>query len=154
MADDTVEIDVNATGHLLGAYKSAAKKTGCTLEQWLEHKTAGRSRCTACKAWKQKNQFHADKTRRSGHQHVCIDCTINRHRRCRYQVSNEQIAALDDKVCPICNRTGQKMEIDHNHTTGKVRGFLCSRCNGALGQFCDDVRLLETAIKYLEKHDV
>lgn len=45
------------------------------------------------------------------------------------------------------------MEIDHNHATGKVRSLLCSRCNGALGQFCDDVDLLKEAIKYLEKHD-
>lgn len=45
------------------------------------------------------------------------------------------------------------MEVDHNHTTGKVRAILCSRCNGALGQFCDDTDLLKSAIKYLEKYD-
>lgn len=64
--------------------------------------------------------------------------------------------ALKEKqkgICPICKRGGEKMEIDHDHDTKKVRGLLCSRCNGALGQFCDDVNLLSEATKYLERHN-
>jgi hypothetical protein len=49
--------------------------------------------------------------------------------------------------CPICERTVQTMHVDHNHTRGKVRGFLCPRCNVALGLFCDDPDLLHRAIK-------
>jgi len=41
--------------------------------------------------------------------------------------------------------------IDHCHTTGKVRGILCSNCNMALGKFKDSIALLSNAIAYLNR---
>jgi hypothetical protein len=43
--------------------------------------------------------------------------------------------------CAICSaksppkRKTRWLHIDHNHASGRVRGLLCSRCNGALGWF-------------------
>lgn len=68
---------------------------------------------------------------------------------------------LDQKgVCAICEKPETKMEngtirllsVDHNHTTGAVRGLLCANCNMAIGYACDDVSVLEKAIVYLQKH--
>jgi hypothetical protein len=39
----------------------------------------------------------------------------------------------------------------YNHSTGKVRGLLCSRCNHALGLFDDDETKLTSATNYLRK---
>ena len=39
--------------------------------------------------------------------------------------------------------------IDHCHTSGEVRGLLCSKCNHGLGLFNDSPELLEQAIQYL-----
>ncbi len=43
-----------------------------------------------------------------------------------------------------------KLDVDHNHDTGKVRGILCRSCNLALGMFKDDKRLVRIALAYLE----
>ena len=58
-------------------------------------------------------------------------------------------------VCAICQRpeVGKKrLSLDHNHTTGKIRGLLCGKCNTGLGNFRDDPKLLQNAIEYLQSY--
>lgn len=40
--------------------------------------------------------------------------------------------------------------VDHCHSTGKVRGILCSSCNIALGFFRDNVDIMKKAIQYIK----
>jgi len=47
-----------------------------------------------------------------------------------------------------------KLAVDHDHTTGKVRGLLCMNCNTAIGKFNDDIKLLEKAIEYLKRWEI
>ena len=54
--------------------------------------------------------------------------------------------------CGICGREKEKLHVDHNHKTGKVRGLLCNKCNLAIGQFGDDIQTLQKAIFYLRFH--
>jgi Recombination endonuclease VII. len=56
-------------------------------------------------------------------------------------------------LCKICGGvdTHQSLSIDHDHSTGKVRGLLCSACNIGLGYFRDDPVLLEMAASYLRE---
>lgn len=62
--------------------------------------------------------------------------------------------------CMICgsktvenSRGRNNLCIDHDHDTGKVRGFLCHHCNCAIGMFKDDVKRMKLAIEYLEKSE-
>lgn len=51
-------------------------------------------------------------------------------------------------VCVICMRA-PAVHVDHDHQTGEIRGMLCFNCNGGLGQFKDDVDVMERAVQYL-----
>ena len=52
--------------------------------------------------------------------------------------------------CEICNNTG-KIEFDHDHKTGKFRGWICMKCNTVLGKVNDDIKILQIMISYLDK---
>ena len=54
-------------------------------------------------------------------------------------------------ACAICGIVSQKpLHVDHNHSTGRVRGLLCTRCNSMIGYARDSVTLLQKGIEYLE----
>lgn len=44
--------------------------------------------------------------------------------------------------------TAKRLHVDHDHSTGKVRGLLCRKCNVAIG-LLDSQKLLERAAFYL-----
>jgi len=48
----------------------------------------------------------------------------------------------------ICG-SQEKLVVDHNHNTNKVRGLLCNHCNRGLGHFRDNTETLLKAIDYL-----
>ena len=55
-------------------------------------------------------------------------------------------------TCAICKEActrHKRLSVDHDHSTGKVRGLLCHRCNCAIGLLRDRSDLLETAAAYL-----
>lgn len=75
----------------------------------------------------------------------------------RYNLSVEEFESLlisQKYMCAICETTrcssGRNFAVDHCHTTGKIRGLLCSSCNTGLGQFKDNKLLLQKAINYLD----
>lgn len=68
----------------------------------------------------------------------------------------EELLAKQYGKCAICaghSIAGRKLSVDHDHTTGKVRGLLCVNCNAALGQFRESREVLLKAYKYLEAHE-
>lgn len=75
-----------------------------------------------------------------------------------YGLTPETFAAMMDRQehkCAICGHSDKSQKktfpmIDHCHTTGVVRGVLCSNCNMGLGKFKDNIQLLEAAITYLK----
>lgn len=52
--------------------------------------------------------------------------------------------------CAICFNEFIKIpSVDHDHSTNEVRGLLCNYCNHGLGNFKENIDLLDNAIAYL-----
>jgi len=70
----------------------------------------------------------------------------------------EQMLAAQNGKCAICE-TGtpggnakRRFHLDHNHTTGAVRGLLCGSCNLGIGRFHENPAALRAAASYLESY--
>lgn len=54
--------------------------------------------------------------------------------------------------CAICGaKQGEKLKIDHDHRTGKVRGLLCGSCNVGIAAV---EKHPVAAYEYLRKHEL
>lgn len=64
----------------------------------------------------------------------------------------DAMSAAQDGRCAICrDLPGPKgLCVDHCHSTGAVRGLLCTRCNLGLGYFRDNPAAILAAADYLE----
>lgn len=98
----------------------------------------------------------------------CIDCDIEsqakraekkRWERVKklYGLSELDVAQMlirQNCQCVICSveiKTGY--HIDHCHSTKKVRGLLCQKCNQAIGLLQESETLFLKASQYIEKHN-
>jgi hypothetical protein len=80
-----------------------------------------------------------------------------RHRLQRYGVTpewfREQLVGQAAR-CAVCGEVmgpGRDTHVDHDHTTGRVRGLLCRNCNIMLGHAKDSAEILNKAVSYLER---
>ena len=113
--------------------------------------------CTRCKEEKplDTDNFPPHNRTKSGFDSWCRKCrssyrsSINRGK-FRGVMSDEELLSLKRDVtqCIICG-ADEKLVVDHDHTTGALRGMLCNHCNRGLGHFRDDPMLLEFAAQYL-----
>ena len=79
------------------------------------------------------------------------------HLKRNYGLSIEQfniILLSQNNKCARCGSPApdhhkKRLNVDHCHETGKIRGILCDACNRALGLFKDDPEILNKAIDYL-----
>lgn len=78
----------------------------------------------------------------------------------QYRALTRRYGPLDHFDHANCNACGVQFSsasrstwrhLDHDHGTGKARGFLCHRCNSALGMVRDDLRVLESLSGYLKR---
>lgn len=76
---------------------------------------------------------------------------------CNYGITLEKYDALlaeQGGVCAICkkeesSKKKKNLTVDHDHSTGVVRGLLCHQCNSGLGMFRDSSSLTQAATEYL-----
>jgi hypothetical protein len=69
----------------------------------------------------------------------------------RYRIGADDVERLVEQqggLCLVC-RKAPPTAVDHDHSTGAVRGILCGDCNTGMGQLGDDPWILRRAIEYL-----
>ena len=75
----------------------------------------------------------------------------------KYDLTYEQyheMLAGQNGLCVICGRAPRKgkLYLDHDHSTGKARAFLCPVCKLVLGCVHDSVEQLHKTAAYVEKY--
>jgi len=118
-------------------------------------------RCCDCHEMYPLEAFTRHRSAPLGRGYVCRLCrSLGRHSQWGITPTRyAEILRAQGGGCAIClasdsgrhRRRQLRLEIDHCHTSGRVRGLLCVRCNLAIGQFNDDPALLLRAIGYLQQ---
>lgn len=142
-----------------GWRNTAVEKT-CECGQTFVGKYNSRT-CPSCKELNRRRAFQRFKDNNPGY---WAEWQRKSGAGRRYQLSlygldedkYQRLASGQNQRCAICGKTagawisnGGKLVVDHDHSTGRVRGLLCPYCNRALGQFFDNPEVLMRAREYL-----
>lgn len=130
----------------------------------------GLKRCAKCGQRQSPSEFYCDNSCNDGFHPTCKSCckargqahsktakgkAAARNATLRFlfgidQREYERLHVKQSGRCAICRGIPPKrLDIDHDHVSGTVRGLLCNRCNQGLGLFRDNPLLLEVAKIYL-----
>lgn len=134
-------------------------------------------RCTKCKVTKALTEYKYHPKAKDNKASWCKDCSNKASLNYYYkhkerilpkmrnnnliknygidQAEYDKMLIEQDGKCMICLKHHTAIEyplcVDHDHNTGVVRGLLCMNCNTIIGHAHDDVTILESAIKFLNK---
>lgn len=114
--------------------------------------------CLSCnrervKKWRKKNpELRAEQLKKEGKK----DYSRNKQYKRLYGITintyNEMFSSQNG-CCKICNKHQsefkKRLVVDHNHSTGEIRGLLCSPCNSLIGFAYEKIGILTKAIDYL-----
>lgn len=128
----------------------------CGSDDWYHYEEHSNTACAPCVLRRQKERKPWRGRKRNK---KLLSANQMRH---KYGIEPEEYERLleeQDGVCAICgsedngfNQHGTKrFAIDHNHTTGDIRGLLCNRCNTAIGLLQDDPDIIRKAEAYVRE---
>lgn len=129
--------------------------------------------CTRCLSEKPISLFFRQKKGKYGVASRCKACIkeyrfANRHKLKEYfhswNIKNTYGLSGNDYALMLKNQNGLcaannceekahggRLSVDHDHSTGRVRGLLCHACNMSLGRVNDSIEKLKGLIAYLER---
>ena len=129
----------------------------------MNNKPAGIRLCSKCGEYEEhgKGQAQCKKCYSIWYQGYKDKRKRDIHYMRKFGITLEDYTALlysQGGVCASCGRKEEKgrykhMAVDHCHTTGKVRGILCSSCNRALGLVGDTSEGVRKLLKYIEERE-
>lgn len=83
---------------------------------------------------------------------------VNATLKAKYGITLVRYEAMLDEQnggCAVCKSKPEKqrLHVDHDHATGKVRALLCQACNVSIGKMKDSPELLRKLAAYIEEHN-
>ena len=126
------------------------KKVKQKIEEFGRGIPPGRTTCNHCGKRKNNKSFVYQKSRvgKDGYwlknSNTCKPC-LNKQKKILYELNKKHKRPPLGKPCPLCKRPvgnygsyKSKWCLDHNHKTLEFRGWICSKCNNAIGRINDD----------------
>tara|TARA_B100000927_G_C16401087_1_gene443425 strand:- start:247 stop:651 length:405 start_codon:yes stop_codon:yes gene_type:complete len=122
-----------------------------SFEEWLgDYELPAKVKtkwCPECQEVLPEQCFHKNKATRDKLAKVCKRCSL---------VNVNTVKALKElhpkhDCCDICGATDRTLLLDHCHETKEFRGWLCIKCNTAIGYFHEDLDLMYKAINYVKE---
>lgn len=130
---------------------------------------ASEKRCSACEVTLDITKFpvfvnsvtQQGRAREGSRRSVCRKCHNKGVYVCNLWKKNNPLPK--DFRCPICTLskedftssgrylTQSPFAVDHDHSTNRVRGWVCCTCNSAMGYIKDDVEAAARMIDFLNK---
>ena len=115
-------------------------------------------KCAKCKILKPSSDFFKRSDRKKKITSRCKSCIVIENtiykRIMVFNITELEYSEMAKYGCHSCGKTEEenkrKLSVDHDHSTGKVRGILCTNCNLILGRANDSIGLLKNLIYYLE----
>jgi hypothetical protein len=133
-----------------GRPKSINCPRGHLMEETRKFHPNGDSYCSACKVIRYNTFRKENPTKVAKYSQTS-------RRRNTYGISPDQYKDLWESqigLCGICFsilKEDRTTHIDHDHSTGIIRGLLCHNCNTALGLLKEDTETMKSMITYLSK---
>jgi hypothetical protein len=133
-------------------------KKELSLSEFYNCKRDGtQSKCKKCKL-----QNNAES--RAKHRQANKESVFWAKRKMEYGITKEEFLKMKEEqnnLCAICKKPESRKRnneivslcIDHNHETGYIRALLCSSCNSGIGYFKENIEVIKSAIKYLERYN-
>ena len=114
--------------------------------------------CLCCNTEKPTSEFYKKDAKTDRLDGICKRCRIIKTREKTLGITEEQYWDIYHEQggrCGICqsrlySKRYKRFAVDHDHSTGRIRGLLCTNCNTALGLFKDCPTALNRAIDWVK----
>jgi hypothetical protein len=114
------------------------------------------TQCRVCNELMTHDNFSVegkiDKYGRTNLRTICLTCDT-KNRTTINKLKKDPNTPPPGPNCDCCGLPfgDKKPTLDHNHKTGKFRGWVHNSCNAALGKLGDNVEGLQKALNYLKR---
>jgi len=110
--------------------------------------------CSVCateksKLWQSKNREKLKEKTKHYHLKSKFNISYQDYLKLTEEQQNKCAICLNEETSQSNGGAVKRLAVDHDHTTGQIRGLLCNNCNRAIGLLKDSPIILESAKQYL-----